>query len=286
MDESIHLHDSGDKVRAHQRHLNERLAEHGKPPIAVDGDCGPQTILQSAFVAWALGALDSTVTTIQGGTIPDRVVKFTADPSVRDAGQRQRADARRNQPFREQIILTSEWGATNPTQPITRVGKPDKIMFHHTAGHHPELDQNPAVESRDEAIAYAKAIQRDHMHRPPPDGPFIDSGHNFLVTRSGLILEGRHGSVAAIMDGVMVQSAHCPGQNGQPGIEHEHNGAEGMTPEQRDASLFLHAFICRHTGIRPSEVHPHKQFFPTDCPGALMASLDQFRRDLATRLTQ
>ena len=58
-----------------------------------------------------------------------------------------------------------------------------------------------------------------------------------------------------------------------------------MTPEQREASLFLHEFICRHTGISPSEVHPHKQFFSTECPGALKASLGQFRRDLATRLT-
>lgn len=280
---SIQLHDSGQGVRAHQNHVNERLREHGDPVIPVDGDCGPQTILQSAFVAWFLGALETTIKTIQGGTIPDRVVKFTADPSVRDAGQRQRADQRRNKPFRELIILTSEWGAANPTGPITRVGKPARIIFHHTAGHHPDLDQDSG-ESRAEAIAYAKAIQRDHMHRPPPDGPFIDSGHNFLVTRSGLVLEGRHGSVAAIMDGVMVQSAHSPTQNTQPGIEHEHKDNEQMTPPQRDASLFLHEFICRHTGIKPSEIHPHKEFFATECPGALSASLDQFRRDLAARL--
>ena len=285
MAESIHLHDSGQGVRAHQGHVNERLREHGNPLMAVDGDCGPQTILQSAFVAWFLGALEATIKTIQGGTIPEGVVRFTADPSVRDAGQRQRADARRNKPFREQIILTSEWGAVNPTRPITRVGKPNKIIFHHTDGHHPNLDQDSG-ESRAEAIAFARAIQRDHMHRPPPDGPYIDSGHNFLVTRSGLVLEGRHGSVAAIMDGVMVQSAHCPNQNTQPGIEHEHKGNEAMTPEQREASLFLHEFICRHTAIKPTEIHPHRQFFNTECPGALNASLGQFRRDLATRLTQ
>jgi hypothetical protein len=286
MAESIHLHDSGQSVRAHQGHVNERLRELGNPPIDVDGDCGPQTILQSALVAWFLGALEATIKSIQGGTIPDRVVKITADPSQRDAGQRQRADARRNKPFRELIILTSEWGAVNPTRPISRVGKPDKIIFHHTDGHHPQLDQDSG-ESRAEAIAFAKAIQRDHMHRPPPDGPFIDSGHNFLVTRSGLVLEGRHGSVAAIMDGVMVQSAHCPNQNTQPGIEHEHKGNEQMTPEQREASLFLHEFICRHTGIKPSEIHPHREFFATECPSnVLFAGLGQFRRDLATRLTQ
>ena len=285
MDESIHLHDDGQNVRAHQGRVNQRLRELGDPPVDVDGDCGPQTILQSAQVAWFLGALEATIKTIQGGTIPDRVVKFTADPSLRDAGQLQRADARRNKPFRETIILTAEWGAVDATQSITRVGKPNKIIFHHTDGHHPELDQ-VSGESRAEAIAFAKAIQRDHMHRPPPDGPLIDSGHNFLVTRSGLVLEGRHGSVAAIMDGVMVQSAHCPSQNTQPGIEHEHKDPEGMTPEQREPSLFLHEFICRHTGIRPNEIHPHKEFFATECPGALDAGLAQLRRDLAVRITQ
>jgi hypothetical protein len=134
-------------------------------------------------------------------------------------------------------------------------------------------------------MAFAKAIQRDHMHRPPPDGPFIDSGHNFLVTRSGHILEGRHGSVAAIMDGVMVQSAHCPSQNTQPGIEHEHKGSEGMTPEQREASLFLHEFICRHTGIEPGAIQGHREFFSTECPGVLGGGLAQLRQDLAARLT-
>ena len=72
MDESIHLHDDGQNVRAHQGRVNQRLRELGDPPVDVDGDCGPQTILQSAQVAWFLGALEATIKTIQGGTIPDR----------------------------------------------------------------------------------------------------------------------------------------------------------------------------------------------------------------------
>jgi hypothetical protein len=276
------LHDSGQRVRDHQGRVNDRLREHGNPTITIDGDCGPQTILESAFVAWFLGALEATIKTIQGGTLPDRVLTLTSNPDGRDAGQLQRAETRRNKPFLETIILTSEWGAAKPTETITRVGKPDKIIFHHTDGHHPGLDQD-AGESNAEAIAFAKSIQHDHMHRQPP---LIDSGHNFLVTRSGVVLEGRQGSVAAIMDGVMVESAHCPSQNDQPGIEHEHKGDESMTPVQRTSSLFVHEFICRHTGIQPSAVHGHKEFFATDCPGVLDPALPQFRRDLATRIGQ
>lgn len=284
MDDSVNLHDSGQSVKNHQTNVNARLREHGdQTVIDVDGDCGPQTILQTAYAAWFLGALETTIKTIQGGTIPVRVLNMTADPGQRDDGQLQRAAARVSKPFREQIILTAEWGAVDATQAISRVGKPNKIIFHHTDGHHPDLDQDSG-ESHAEAFAFAKAIQRDHMHRPPPDGPLIDSGQNFLVTRSGLVLEGRHGSVAAIMDGVMVQSAHCPSQNSQPGIEHEQKGDEPLTPDQRDASLFVHEFICRHTGIKPTEVHPHGEFFATECPGVLGTSLSQFRIDLAARL--
>ena len=186
MTSAIHLHDQGEAVRAYQGHLNDRLHEHGDQRIGVDGDCGPQTILQSAYAGWFLGALDGTVKTVQDGTIPDGVQSIVANPGQRDQGQRDRADARQGKPDLGLIIVTSEWGAVPATEAISRVGKPNKIIFHHTDSHHPELDQT-AGDSRAEAIAFARAIQNDHMHRHPP---YIDSGHNFLVTRSGHVLEG------------------------------------------------------------------------------------------------
>ena len=148
---------------------------------------------------------------MQGGTIPEGVVKFTADPA---SGTPASASGRTPDVTSRFVSKSSSppngVRSTRPADhPRGQAGQ-DHVPSHR--GPPPELDQD-RVESRDEAIAFAKAIQRDHMHRPPPDGPFIDSGHNFLVTRSGLVLEGRHGSVAAIMDGVMVQSAHCPSQN-------------------------------------------------------------------------
>jgi hypothetical protein len=106
-----------------------------------------------------------------------------------------------------------------------------------------------------------------------------------MVTRGGFILEGRHGSLASIKVGRMVVSAHCPGQNNQPGIEHEHDGNEAMTPIQREASVWLHAFICKHCGILPSDcAQPHKRYFATACPGALAAALPGFRKDVAAAL--
>jgi hypothetical protein len=177
------------------------------------------------------------------------------------------------------IIPCDEWGAVAPTGSIVSAGRPRMIIFHHTAGHHPELDHKP-TESLDEAFAYARAIQRDHMH----GRGWLDSGHNFLVTRSGHILEGRHGSKAAINAGKMVISAHCVGKNDQPGIEHEHVGNEHMAPQQREASLWLHERICRKTGIKPREIHGHGEFNSTDCPGALKGELAAFKHELAERL--
>jgi hypothetical protein len=285
MSQALRLNDQGEHVRVHQSHLNDRLHAHGNPKIEVSGTCNPQTIERSAFAAWFLGALDATVKAVQDGTISPGVQHIIADPDSREEAQRHRAKQRRGQPFPStngafRIVPCTEWGAVAPTGPITRVGRPSKIIFHHTDGHHPELDHKPG-DTLEEAMAFARAIQHDHMHRHPA---FIDSGHNFLVTRSGHLLEGRHGSLAAIKDGVMVQSAHCIGQNTHPGIEHEHVNPEGMTPIQRQASLFLHEFICRHTGIDPRAIHGHREFNATECPGALKPDLARFRDELARRL--
>jgi hypothetical protein len=57
-----------------------------------------------------------------------------------------------------------------------------------------------------------------------------------------------------------------------------------MTPAQREASLLLHEFICRTTGIDPHAIHGHGEFNDTDSPGALKAGLGQFRQDLVRRM--
>src|SRR5215475_8622538 len=174
-------------------------------------------------------------------------------------------------PFR--VITCREWGAAKPRDSIQAAGRPVRTIFHHTAGHHPNLDA-ASGESYNEAAAYARAIQKAHMGQG-----WVDSGHNFLVCRNGFIFEGRHGSLEAISKGMMVVSAHCPGQNSQPGIEHEHLGNETMTEIQREASVWLHAFICKKTGMKAAAcAQPHRKYFATACPGNLANGLEGFRR--------
>src|SRR3954454_21227352 len=142
------------------------------------------------------------------------------------------------------IITCPQWNARAPKADITPCGKASRIIFHHTAGHHAEISL-PANESRDEAIRYARDIQAFHMAPGglgAPNGG-IDSGHNFLVCRNGLILQGRWGTVSQIQNRRMVVSAHCPGFNTQVGIEHEHAGTEEMTAAQRASSALLQAWI-------------------------------------------
>lgn len=164
-----------------------------------------------------------------------------------------------------EIITCPQWGAVKPKSGLQLCPAATRIIIHHTAGHHPEIS-NPQDESRAEAIRYARDIQSFHMN----GNGWNDSGHNFLVCRNGDILQGRWLTVSAIEAGHMVVSAHCPGQNTQVGIEHEHLGTEKMTPAQRESSALLIAWIASKYGKKESlPLFPHRQFFPTSCPANL-----------------
>lgn len=186
------------------------------------------------------------------------------------------------QPFR--VIPCAEWKARPPRSPVQMVSaKPVRSIFHHTAGHVPNSAKG---ETYEEACAYARAIQRAHTTPSPSDSskPWIDSGHNFLITRGGFILEGRHGSLAQVRRGKMVVSAHCPTQNTQPGVEIEHNGSESMTPIQYDAAVWLFAWIARSCAFPGKAIDGHCDHYNTACPGALYAQLPQFRKDVSAAL--
>lgn len=177
------------------------------------------------------------------------------------------------------IVTTDVWGARKAKAPAVMVGRPHEIVFHHTAGHHPEI-RLPQDESRAELYAYAKAIQQFHMAPKPRGNDWNDSGHNFLIGRNGIICVGRHLSLPACRSGGMVVSAHCPGHNDQPGIEHEHDGVELMTVAQLHASIWLHAWLIQQgrMGDPHTVIKPHGALFPTSCPGHLVAELTLVRQ--------
>lgn len=177
------------------------------------------------------------------------------------------------------IVTCKQWGAKPPKERPVLVGRPDKIIVHHTDGHAPLIAGKNAVQLH-QGIEYARMIQNVHMNT----NGWNDSGHNFLVCRSGIILQGRWGTVTAIEHGRMVMSAHCPGQNDQPGIEHEHTPNELFTREQLAASVWLMAWICDRTGIRNTQLYGHNTFYNTACPSNLSIDVPSLRADVGKRI--
>jgi hypothetical protein len=178
------------------------------------------------------------------------------------------------------IVTCPEWGARKPKSGLELIPASKRIIFHHTAGHHREISQ-PSIESLAEAIGYARDIQRAHMAQG-----WNDTGNNFLVCRNGLILQGRWLTVSAIQAKHMVRSAHCPGQNDQIGIEHEHKGSEKMTKKQMEASARLMAWIADQYGRKTVlPVYPHSKYFATACPANLKSDIAAVRRRAQQILT-
>jgi hypothetical protein len=172
------------------------------------------------------------------------------------------------------IVTCPQWNAKQPKHPLKMVHQSVRIIFHHTAGHARQISQ-PKDESLGEAIRYAQDLQEYHMHV----NGWVDSGHNFLVCRNGVVLQGRWLTVSAIEAGHMVESAHCPKQNDQIGIEHEHLGTEEMTPAQREASAVLQAWIAHqyHRAL-VLPVFPHKKYYDTSCPANLVHDIPKIRQ--------
>jgi hypothetical protein len=167
------------------------------------------------------------------------------------------------------IYTVYDWNARKPRSKIQTCPAASRVIFHHTAGHHREIS-GPKTESLQEAMQYARDIQKYHMD----SNGWIDSGHNFLVCHNGDILQGRWQSVSSIQQGRMVVSAHCPGQNTQIGIEHEHYGAEPMTKAQRDSSARLIAWCSdQYHRKTPLPIEPHSKYYATACPANLKSEI-------------
>lgn len=171
------------------------------------------------------------------------------------------------------IISCDEWGARSPKNPLSVSSRlVDGSVLHHTAG----------LGGADKK-QYARDTQNYHMNH----NGWNDSGHSFLVCVDGTILEGRHGSIDAARAGKqMYVQAHCPGQNHNPGVEHEERNGP-MTSKQFDASVALHAWLAQQFDIALDHLYrPHQQFYATACPGDLMAQIPALRAAVKTALAK
>jgi hypothetical protein len=177
-------------------------------------------------------------------------------------------------------------GSQAPGQCSIRTDLPRYVIIHHTDSQNPPRD--PSRRTKDRAMVYARSIQNDHFRRG-----WSDSGHNFLNTTGGFVLEGRTGTVDAIRRGNCVRSAHAaqdPGKlpkgNESPGIENEGNFMTFPMGDTQWASLVaLCAELCRALSIHPSNIRGHREFSNTDCPGDwLFGQLPRLRQEAAAKI--
>ncbi|BAS57024.1 putative peptidoglycan-binding domain-containing protein [Leptolyngbya boryana NIES-2135] len=189
-------------------------------------------------------------------------------------------------PFTAKVITTSEWGAAEPKNAPFKRTVPNYVIVHHTDNQNPPND--PSKGTIEGAKQFARNIQNGHMKQS-----WSDSGHNFLNTTGGFILEGRHGSLDAVEQGFCVQSAHAAQDQGKlangnqsPGIENEGNFMTFQMGEKQWESLVeLCASLCSSCNISPLNIKGHRDFSNTDCPGNwLYNQLPQLRKQVADQL--
>lgn len=192
-------------------------------------------------------------------------------------------------PFTAKVITTNEWDAKSPTlgtSPFPTTS-PNYIVIHNTDT--PNSPQSFSKETLEGAKQLAHDIQRWHMD----DNGWSDSGHNFLNTTGGFILEGRHGSLNAIQQGHCIRSAHAaqdPGKlaggNSSPGIENEGNFMTfQMEKTQWNSLVTLCVSLCSSCGISPINIKGHRDFSYSNCPGDwLYAQLPRLRQEVTEKL--
>ncbi|MBD2521709.1 N-acetylmuramoyl-L-alanine amidase [Nostoc sp. FACHB-133] len=188
-------------------------------------------------------------------------------------------------PFTAKVITTDEWGAKSAGSFDKTV--PKFIVIHNTDNQNPPNDVSQGTVDGGKKLA--RQIQEDHMKR----NGWSDSGHNFLNTTGGIILEGRHGTLDAVRKGMCIRSAHAAqqgnrlaGGNQSPGIENEGNFMTfKMGQKQWDSLVELCVSLCNSCNINPKNIRGHREFSNTDCPGEwLFSQLPRLRQEVAEKL--
>lgn len=181
-------------------------------------------------------------------------------------------------PFDFHVVRTEDWGARPPAYAFEEQ-IPRFIVIHHTVTPNPPDDVSERT--LDGAKALAGRIQADHMDRRG----WADSGHNFLNTTGGFVVEGRHGTLSAIQRGRCVQSAHTIGANDSPGIENEGDfSVYEMDAAQWNSLVTLCTILCEFCHLDHSAIRGHRGFDATECPGDwLDAQLPRLQQDVRER---
>lgn len=183
------------------------------------------------------------------------------------------------------VITCEQWGA----RPIDtrRLSRQPAVgcVIHHTASALARVKED-TDEERERCCRLARAIQRSHMARR-----WMDSGHHWLVSRSGLILEGRHGTLNAARNGRVIRGSHA-GDNWANsrmfGIECEGLYTHEEPPQALwEALVELTAHLAWWGEFQSQDMEGHRIYRATQCPGEkLFARLPELRWAVHVRKTE
>lgn len=179
------------------------------------------------------------------------------------------------------VYSTSDWGARPPEYSPFPETTPTDMVVHHMDWPNRPLIADPHL-ALEEAFSVARRCQADHMDA----NGWADTGQHFTVTRDGIVLEGRHGSLAALLAGHCIHGAHAADadtgadDNNSWGVEHEGTyTTETMPQAQWDASVKLFAALAYSCNLDTATIKGHRDTgCSTACPGDwLEGQLDRFR---------
>ncbi len=189
------------------------------------------------------------------------------------------------------IYSTTEWGARPPNRTGFTQRPAEGIVVHNTE--HRNRAPLMGDEEKQEAFQVAQNIQRDHLSRRDrrTGRLWSDTGQHFTISRGGIIMEGRHGSLAAAQAGKVVQASHANDAYYNQtwfGVELEgyYVREYAMTDEQWEALVELCAWLSFWGEFAPGQIKGHQEVSSTDCPGLVMEHLDELRERVRSRKEQ
>lgn len=182
------------------------------------------------------------------------------------------------------VYTTADWGA-RPAAHGFAATTPSAIVLHHmdTQNRAPIADHNAAVQR---AFALARQIQALHMG----SNGWSDSGQHFSISIDGIVMEGRHGSLDALLAGHCIRGAHAADDTLSPpvdfndswGTEHEGNYTTTTPPAALwNASVKLQGAIAYLCKLDTATIIGHRDTgIPDECNGERFhAMLPRFRSE-------
>ena len=222
----------------------------------------------AAEVSWLLDA------TASGSAAPEGLAYARMAAYVEGAGLQVRARPQAALAHAYYDLSRADWNAASMRGNHDPMGTPWRITVHHSA---------IPLEGDSEVLSKGAVRHIQTLHQG--DKGWADVGYHFLIDRAGRVIEGRPLNVQGAHAGDSQKNSGnigiCVLGNfaAQAGLGPSFARAQQLTQAQWDALDRLVDQLRADFDIPAGEVHTHKEFTGTECPGpALIAWVKSYRR--------